>query len=97
MHTFRKLFLAVMLPMVVCATASAQGVTTPFPAPAARSHSGNLTLPSAASPAAVVAQLQRAQGRNETTSASLIETSRGPARGGIKQVRFEQRVGGRTV
>jgi extracellular elastinolytic metalloproteinase len=97
MRTFPKLFFAVMLPVVVCATASAQGVTTPFRAPAARSHSGNLTLPSAASPAAVVAQFLRAQGRDEATSASLIETSRGPARGGITQVRFEQRVGGLPV
>ena len=97
MRTVPKLLFAVTLPLVLCVTASAQGVTTPFPAPAARSHAGNLTLPSAASPAAVVARFLRAQGRDEATSSSLVETSRGPVRGGITQARFEQRVGGLPV
>jgi extracellular elastinolytic metalloproteinase len=88
---------ALLLSVVVCATASAQEVTTPFAAPAARSHSGNLTPPSTASPTAVVAQFLRAQGRDAALIPSLVETSRGPARAGITQARFEQRVGGLPV
>ena len=97
MRPFSRIISAVILALAGCATASAQGVTTPFAAPPARSHSGNLTLPSAASPAAAVAQFLRAQGRDEATSTSLVETSRAPARAGITQARFEQRVGGLAV
>ena len=97
MQKFSTGLFAVMFSLAVSAAASAQEVTTPFQAPAARSHSGNLTLPSAASPTAVVATFLRAQGRPASLIPTLVETSRAPARGGITQARFEQRVGGLPI
>lgn len=97
MRTFSRSISAVIFALMGCATASAQSVTTPFDAPAARTHSGNLTLPSTASPSAIVARFLRAQGRDDRTSTSVVEISRGPARGGITQARLEQRIGGLPV
>jgi extracellular elastinolytic metalloproteinase len=72
-----------------------------FEAPAARVSRGAagspLTLPSTASPAAVLAQYLREQGRSEATVQSLVEASRAPGRGGIRNARFEQRAAGLPV
>jgi hypothetical protein len=56
-----------------------------------------LTLPSTASPRAVLAQYLRDQGRGEATAQSLVETARGTGRAGIVNARFEQRAGGLRV
>ena len=56
-----------------------------------------LTLPSTASPRAVLAQYLRERGRSEATVQSLVETSRGAGRDAITHVRFAQRAGGLPV
>jgi extracellular elastinolytic metalloproteinase len=57
----------------------------------------SLTLPSTASPQAVLAQYLRGRGRSESTVQSLVEVSRGAGRDAITHVRFEQRTGGMRV
>ena len=56
-----------------------------------------LTLPSTASPRAVLAQYLRGRGRSESTVQSLVEISRGSGRDSITHARFEQRIGGLPV
>ena len=72
-----------------------------FAIPAARTDTAPansaLTLPSTASPRAVLAQYLRGRGRSEPTVQSLVEVSRGPGRDSITHARFEQRIGGLPV
>lgn len=57
-----------------------------------------LTLPSQASPAAVVAAFLRARGAAaDATVASFTEASSGEGKGGLRHVRLQQRVGGLVV
>ena len=57
----------------------------------------SLTLPSTASPRAVVAQYLRGRGHRESTVQSLVEVSRGGGSDAITHVRFEQRASGLRV
>jgi extracellular elastinolytic metalloproteinase len=70
-----------------------------FEVPAARTQGvgGALTLPSTASPRAVLAQHLRGQGRNQRTADSLVESGRRPGRAGVTHVQFEQRAAGLPV
>lgn len=56
-----------------------------------------LTLPSTASPAAIVAQFLGAKGRDAATLRSLAVVSQGSARDGVAHSRMEQRVNGLAV
>jgi len=56
-----------------------------------------LTLPSAASPAAVVAQFLGAKGRDAATLRSIALVSQGSPRNGVAHSRMEQRVNGLAV
>ena len=93
---------------LICAAVSACLVEHPaaqqrgaFAPPEARidNATGNaaLTLPSTASPRAVLAQYLRGRGRSESTVQSLVEVSRGSGRDSITHARFEQRIGGLPV
>ena len=99
MYVSLKTFAASAAVLAVAVTASAQG-RRPFDAPPARTASqlgGTLTPPSNASPAAVLAQYLRDQGRDEATVQSLVQAARSAARYGISQARFEQRAAGLPV
>jgi len=56
-----------------------------------------LTLPSTASPTAIVAQFLGARGRDAATLRSLAPVSQGSARNGVAHSRMEQRVNGLAV
>jgi hypothetical protein len=56
-----------------------------------------LTLPSSASPAAVVAQFLGARGRDAATLRSIALVTQGQARNGVAHSRMEQRVNGLAV
>lgn len=59
---------------------------------------GALTLPSTASPRAILARYLRDHGGDEATAQSLVDTSQGAAaRSGPRHVQFEQRAGGLQV
>jgi hypothetical protein len=94
-----KVCAATIAVLAVAATTSAQG-RRPFEVPPGRTASqpgGTLTPPSNASPAAVLAQYLRGQGRDEVTVRSLVQAARSDARNGISQARFEQRAAGLPV
>jgi hypothetical protein len=56
---------------------------------------GSLTLPSTASPRAILMQSLREQGRDDATAQSLVDVLRSTvARDGVKHVRFEQHAAG---
>jgi extracellular elastinolytic metalloproteinase len=91
-----KRFVIAAAVVLVATAAHAQG-RRPFDAPPSRivRDSGSaLTLPSNASPAAVLATYLRSQGRDEATS--IVETSRA-TRNGVTNARFEQRAGNLPV
>jgi Zn-dependent metalloprotease len=99
MFVSSKVLAATAAALAMAVSASAQGRPT-FELPAARTSQrsgGTLTPPSNASPAAVLAQYLRDQGRDEATVRSIAEVSRGSSRNGIAQGRYEQRVGGLPV
>jgi len=60
---------------------------------------GNLTLPSQAAPAAIVAAYLRSHGHGDATIQSLVTITQGqaPRGGGLTHVRFEQQVAGLSV
>jgi extracellular elastinolytic metalloproteinase len=78
---------------------AAQG--RPFPIPpgriAAPPPGGSLTLPSTASPRAILIQYLNAQGRDNGTAQSVAEIAQNTASGGMRHVQFEQRVAGLKV
>jgi hypothetical protein len=95
---------------IVLVTAAMASVTTgvvaqgrrPFATPPARIvkplPGGSLTLPSTASPRAILRQYLREQGRDEATAQSLIDVTQSTAqRDGVRHVRFEQRAAGLRV
>jgi extracellular elastinolytic metalloproteinase len=95
---------------IVLVTAAMASVSTsvvaqgrrPFATPPARivkpQPGGSLTLPSTASPRAILRQYLREQGRDEATAQSLVDVSQSPApRDGVRHVRFEQRAAGLPV
>lgn len=72
----------------------------PFDVPSARtsqSAGAPLTLPSNASPRAVLATYLRGQGRDQATADSIVESSRATGRQGVMHVQFEQRAAGLPV
>ena len=97
------------LTLILVATAVAVGPTgaaaqgrNPFPIPPGRvakpQPGGSLTLPSTASPRAIIAQYLQQQGTDEATAQSIAEVSpSAAARNGIRHLRFEQRVAGMPV
>src|SRR5689334_8851049 len=92
--------LVALLVLAGIAPLHAQGLAD-FQRPAANVHRGTsaqpLTLPSNASPVAVVAQYLRAQGRNDGTASSIVAVAQGQSRNGVAQLRMEQRVNGLLV
>jgi extracellular elastinolytic metalloproteinase len=99
-NSMKRLSLVVLLAMAGVAPLHAQGAAE-FQRPAANIHRGTaaqpLTLPSNASPVAVVAQYLRAQGRNDGTASSIVAAAQSEARNGVAQLRLEQRVNGLLV
>ena len=89
MHRNLKLLALVAALACLAVPATPQG-RAPFEPPAARvtrAPAGRgLTLPSTASPRAVLAQFLRGQGRSEATVQSLVEAQRTTGRGGIVEV-----------
>ena len=97
---FAQLFLS--LSLILFGTAAlAQGQVMDLTAHNARVYrslgGANLSLPSQASPVAIVAGFLRAQGHSAEAIQSLVETAQGQAPQGLIQVRLEQRVAGLTV
>ena len=68
-----------------------------FEPPPSRSASGVLSLPSTASPRAVLVQYLRAQGRDEATVASIVQAGSRAGRNGLRHAEFEQRANGMPV
>ena len=97
---FARLFLS--LSLILFGTAAlAQGQVMDLTAQNARVYrslgGANLSLPSQASPVAIVAGFLRTQGHSAEAIQSLVETAQGQAPQGLIQVRLEQRVAGLTV
>ena len=96
----KRLSLVVLLAIAGIAPLHAQGAAE-YQRPAANIHRGNaaqpLTLPSNASPVAVVAQFLRAHGRNDGTASSVAAVAQSQSRNGASQLRMEQRVNGLLV
>src|SRR5688500_17174338 len=85
--------------LVVLIATGAAAQNRPFEVPPARTSQGPgaLTLPSTASPRAVLAQYLRDQARSQRTVDSLVESARNAGRQGVTHAQFEQRVEGLPV
>ncbi len=85
--------------LVVSIATGAAAQNRPFEVPPARTSlgPGALTLPSTASPRAVLAQYLRDQARSQRTVDSLVESARNAGRQGVTHARFEQRAEGLPV
>ena len=95
----RSLRSAFVTCVVVSLATGAAAQNRSFEAPAARTSQGRgaLTLPSTASPRAVLAQYLLGQGRSQATVDSLVESNRNAGRQGVTHAQFEQRAGGVAV
>src|SRR5688572_33234757 len=95
----RSLKYAFVAGVVVSMATGAAAQNRPFDVPAARTSQGPgaLTLPSTASPRAVLATYLRSQGRSQATVDSLVESARSAGRQGVTHAQFEQRAGGVAV
>ena len=96
---YRSLKSAFVTCVVVSMATGAAAQNRQFEAPATRTAQGRgaLTLPSTASPRAVLAQYLREQGRSQATADSIVESSRNAGRQGVTHAQFEQRAGGVAV
>src|SRR5688572_8904352 len=95
----RTLKYAFVASVVVSMATGAAAQNRPFDVPEARTSQGQgaLTLPSTASPRAVLVQYLLGQGRSQATADSLVESARSAGRQGVTHAQFEQRAGGVAV
>src|SRR5688572_809379 len=95
----RTLKYAFVASVVVSMATGAAAQNRPFDVPEARTSQGRgaLTLPSTASPRAVLATYLRGQGLSQATVDSLVESGRSAGRQGVTHAQFEQRAGGVAV
>jgi len=98
----RSLAIVLVAAGIALLTTDVAAQDRPFPIPPARvvtpQPGGALTLPSTASPRAILMQYLREQGRADATAQSLVDVSPSTARqDGIRHVQFEQRAEGLPV
>jgi hypothetical protein len=95
----RRFVLTILLCFTVILPVSAQNKPSwnDGPANVHRTENGALTLPSTASPVAVVSQFLGGRGRDAATVRSIAAVSHGKGQNGISHSRMEQRVNGRAV